>query len=1239
MNLRSVFTVEQQRILQRYYENGMTNQSKNCFQLILQCAQETKLDFSVVRTWVGNKRRKMSSKSAVESGGTPPGTAPATPSAPPEAAVRNVVNIARSQSQQSSWTSSNNDVIVTGIYSPASSSGRPGAAKHMSTSMAELHKTSIPRLPGKSDADFQQQHIPLGRQVPHCKNASLLVGEKTIILSRQTSVLNSANSIYSHTKKGSSVQTAELVLPQKPMICHRPCKAEPLGCQRLHKPEHAALVSHVPPGPRAHPRDPACGTQNLEIREVFSLAVTDQPQRLVASTAQKHPHPSLEGSCLSIAMETGDVDDEYAREEELASMGAQIQSYSRYCEGSGSGRGDNQSTAGPGRSGGCGAQLGSAREVPDNLLYHSREFHLPARTSLHTTSSTIYNTASAARSTFSPHFTSSSQLRLSQNQNNYQISGNLTVPWITGCSRKRAQIPGNAEVPWIKKRNQKIPQILKGDLKEKKSHGDSRTCVLLCERPLDMNAQDKQIFFQSNSIFFILQLQDRTQFSDRDLATLKKYWDNGMTSLGSVCREKIEAVAAELNVDCEIVRTWIGNRRRKYRLMGIEVPPPRGGPADFSDQSEFVSKSALNPGEETATEVGDDNDRNDEVSICLSEGSSQEETNEALQNEEIGHKDDDQNPVSTDNVKIEILDDEESDLISNSEVDQMSSLLDYKTFTRSLILAIKSDDKEQQQALLSDLPPELEEMDFNHTSPEPDDTSFSLSSLSEKNASDSLDRTETPQEVQGSGDREAFALQCSQPREPARAGGACAGGQLLPALHCPGIGNAGFGKSKNCLREGFTGSSLALGRINLDSPEQLWLCSKVFLSRSGRQMSCDTQRIFQLHVLPRPVYYIFPHFYSGWFCGMLQVPAHGIDAPIPTWISLSKHFSHRYFSLEVCATDNETSWFFVKFLKIVLGFATVWTLIHGNIRGVFLKKPRWESGPEQTLYPEAGRALPGELFLVLDSLLVAKTLFPGVLPPFLSLQVPEQMSPKRFLECLALEAALHFNLSNPVSEERNVLVLSSLRGEAVCAAGLRQSAAGVRRDSNVHEGNSTEFLAQGQFTACSSPKLDVQPCPASPHQGLKGWNLAQTLPFLPQILPAQLGVSSEKSSLNSPITFLSLEYRGRVAGCTRGMEGMRHKEAEMRVLGFSQENFNKLKCFCAVSFCLICRFCEKYSSKILFRATRIKSMSGFSPYKLIYYLWSGFSEVEFCTELGAVCPRSSKMSLLKKPSTDPAQFT
>ncbi|XP_006165555.1 highly divergent homeobox-like [Tupaia chinensis] len=266
-------------------------------------------------------------------------------------------------------------------------------------------------------------------------------------------------------------------------------------------------------------------------------------------------------------------------------------------------------------------------------------------------------------------------------------------------------------------------------------------------KPHQHQAADSSIF---------VQLQDRTQFSDRDLATLKKYWDNGMTSLGSVCREKIEAVATELNVDCEIVRTWIGNRRRKYRLMGIEVPPPRGGPADFSEQPESGSLSALTPGEE----AGEDNDRNDEVSICLSEGSSQEEPNEVVPNHARAHKEEDHQPISTDNVKIEIIDDEESDMISNSEVEQVNSLLEYKneevrfieneleiqkqkyfklqTFVRSLILAMKADDKEQQQALLSDLPPELEEMDFNHASPEPDDTSFSVSSLSEKNASDSL---------------------------------------------------------------------------------------------------------------------------------------------------------------------------------------------------------------------------------------------------------------------------------------------------------------------------------------------------------------------------------------------------------------------------------------------------------------------------------------------------------------------
>ncbi|XP_074248446.1 highly divergent homeobox isoform X3 [Saimiri boliviensis] len=632
----------------------------------------------------------MSSKNS-ESGTATTGTSLSAP----DITVRNVVNIARPSSQQSSWTSANNDVIVTGIYSPASSSSRQGTNKHTDTQITEAHKIPIQKTATKNDTEFQL-HIPVQRQVAHCKNASLLLGEKTIILSRQTSVVNAGNSVFNHTKKNygnSSVQASEMTVPQKPSVCHRPCKIEPVGIQRSYKPEHTGPALHNLCGQKSTIRDPYCRTQNLEIREVFSLAVSDYPQRIVGGNAPQKPN-SAEGNCLSIAMETGDAEDEYAREEELASMRAQIPSYSRFYESGSSLRAENQSTTlpGPGRNM-PNSQVVNIRDMSDNVLYQNRNYHLTPRTSLHTASSTMYSNTNSLRSNFSPHFASSSQLRLSQNQNNYQISGNLTVPWITGCSRKRA-------------------------------------------------------------------LQDRTQFSDRDLATLKKYWDNGMTSLGSVCREKIEAVATELNVDCEIVRTWIGNRRRKYRLMGIEVPPPRGGPADFSEQPESGSLSALTPGEEAGPEVGEDNDRNDEVSICLSEGSSQEEPNDVVPNEARVHKEEDHHAVSTDNVKIEIIDDEESDMISNSEVEQVNSLLDYKneevkfieneleiqkqkyfklqTFVRSLILAMKADDKEQQQALLSDLPPELEEMDFNHASLEPDDTSFSVSSLSEKNVSESL---------------------------------------------------------------------------------------------------------------------------------------------------------------------------------------------------------------------------------------------------------------------------------------------------------------------------------------------------------------------------------------------------------------------------------------------------------------------------------------------------------------------
>lgn len=69
-----------------------------------------------------------------------------------------------------------------------------------------------------------------------------------------------------------------------------------------------------------------------------------------------------------------------------------------------------------------------------------------------------------------------------------------------------------------------------------------------------------------------VQLQDRTQFSDGDLIQLKRYWDRGMTSLGSVCREKITAAANQLSVDTEIVK--VENIKNRQVVCNSESRPP-----------------------------------------------------------------------------------------------------------------------------------------------------------------------------------------------------------------------------------------------------------------------------------------------------------------------------------------------------------------------------------------------------------------------------------------------------------------------------------------------------------------------------------------------------------------------------------------------------------------------------------------------------------------------------------------
>ncbi|XP_043913073.1 highly divergent homeobox isoform X2 [Protopterus annectens] len=677
MNLRSVFTLEQQRILQRYYENGMTNQSKNCFQMILQCAQEAKLEFSVVRTWVGNKRRKMLSKSNSESTLPAPSASSSIAAPAVEVTIRSVPNSVRTSSQQATPSPSSSD-FITGVYTPTQSSNRQVSSMQSSSPVTEIRKSPPLRPPAKSDIEFQQTVLK-PRQISVPKSTSVTLSDKTISLSRHLTVPNPSSPLYIHTTKNygtSMVQDADRSLP-KAVASSRPYAVEPVANQKSFKPEHFSsnLVSSVP---KSISRNPIQNLQNLEICEVFSLAT---PERLSGRTAAQHPTRGDSGS-FSIAMETGNVDDEYAKEEELACMGAQIPSCKKFSE-SNTSQIECQRTVSPAvsRSVPCTAHSKTNMKDLQDSVHHHREYPIP--TNFHSTNASLYSSSTPSRNL--SQSVASNQQRHPQNQSNYQISGNLTVPWISGCSRKRT-------------------------------------------------------------------LQERTLFSDHDLAALKKYWDNGMTSLGSICREKIEAVAAELNVDCEIVKTWIGNRRRKYRLMGIDVPPPRGGPADFADQPVSGTSPLLD--EETGPEGSEDNDQNDELSVC----SSEEESSELVQRDD-DREQNDRNVTSAVNVKIEEPDDED-DMISNCDVDQLRTLLEFKNeevryleselhnykqkyfalqnFTAKLILAVKSNDTEQQQALVSCLPPEIENLDFSHTASDQDDTSQTSSSASEKSASESL---------------------------------------------------------------------------------------------------------------------------------------------------------------------------------------------------------------------------------------------------------------------------------------------------------------------------------------------------------------------------------------------------------------------------------------------------------------------------------------------------------------------
>uniref|UniRef100_A0A8C9TVC0 Highly divergent homeobox n=1 Tax=Scleropages formosus TaxID=113540 RepID=A0A8C9TVC0_SCLFO len=617
MNLRSVFTPEQQRILERYYDNGMTNQSKSCFQLILQCAQETKLDFSVVRTWVGNKRRKLASKADQNGGATQgPGShtlagavggsvaagAIMTPEMaaargaqraahllPPPVASSSSSPLSSSPSSCSSHSSgsvnangSNNDVIVTGIYSLARTSSRlePSIQARTTAKALPLHtEAEIPAQVGTRPAlqvDTSVLHSRLAalpRKVPQLSSSCGPVQQarkafppsETPAIARAWARQSWPFSSQAHTQPTPSVTTAVHLASQ-------PCTSDP----------------------------------GVRVQQVFSLATLGNGQHRSApeSSLLRAPvktQPSDSMGCFSIAMETGDADDEYAKEEELASMGAQIQ----MCPTGGSSGGVSSGACALGKSLTSGKPVSADPYVGKGHQTTPSLSHCPPR------QSSFFSSSAGSRGSYPARLPQQGSL---QTVSTLQASGSLSAPWITSNSRKRT-------------------------------------------------------------------LQDRTQFSDKDLRTLKKYWDNGMTSLGSVCREKISAAANELGVDSEIIKTWIGNRRRKYRLMGIEIALPKGGPPAFIDHSCAESpRSLTSDGDEVKTsDPGEDSERNDEVSICLSEDGA----SDSIQRDEDEDLDEETNSTSlADNVKIEIIDDDEDEEddggIIGSDMEHLQNLLEFK---------------------------------------------------------------------------------------------------------------------------------------------------------------------------------------------------------------------------------------------------------------------------------------------------------------------------------------------------------------------------------------------------------------------------------------------------------------------------------------------------------------------------------------------------------------------------------
>ncbi|XP_059507275.1 highly divergent homeobox isoform X4 [Stegostoma tigrinum] len=640
MNLRSIFTEEQQRVLQRYYDSGMTNQSKNCFGLIIQCARETGLDFNVVRTWIGNKRRKLNStKYSLED---PPSTqGPASTMGKSETPVKNTSLVSPSQSQQTVLTSPCRNVMVTGVFTSTHSASGQVLSHQKDGHRCDIPKGLVHRSIGRTITEMElQQHATSQRQSVS-KNSAVSICEKITPGSRSLNVHSPTSTVYSCSTKNYSPAYVQTEINRVQSAATKSVSgwskqqfnstiAELSQCPRklTCEPSFSRSTSSCLSDSKVNRNSGDSAVSSLQIRDVYSLAGSEQCSKNRGDHAFRNLR-QMESGCFSIAMETGDVD-EYAREEELASMSSELKNHPRVSEANTSKEMEcsNASLAIQARNVGTGSSQVSARDTSGSTFYRSGEFRAPG------TTMTLYSNAVPAEDSFNLRLPSSSNQRLNPTQSNYQVSGSVLLPCITGTSRKRT--------------------------------------------------------------------------------------------------------------------TWIGNRRRKYRQLGIELPPARGGPADFSKLPESSSPSLPAVKAETSKvpENSEDNEKNKE-DVSFSEGApseleqrEEEEDEEAEEEDDAAEENGDGESVSDgscsiptlEKVKLEVLDDDAAEMSSCDRVTpdgeqlqkqlslrndkirylenelekQKQKYLHLQNFTTSLVLAVKTNDTEQQQMLLTNLPPDTE---------------------------------------------------------------------------------------------------------------------------------------------------------------------------------------------------------------------------------------------------------------------------------------------------------------------------------------------------------------------------------------------------------------------------------------------------------------------------------------------------------------------------------------------------